>query len=134
MFMRIFSGITIFGLLAACGGGETDRASRSNSDPLLEAEAQARAELAESGMIYCAVDGASGFRPDCQIERTQGNEGVILTMRHPSGGFRRLLVTNDGRGLIAADGAEPAVVTPVSEREIEVAIAFDRYRLPATVR
>lgn len=43
-------------------------------------------------------------------------------------------MTNDGRGLVAEDGAEPAIVNPVSDREIEVSIAFDRYRLPATVR
>jgi len=134
MFMRIFSAFAALAVLSACDNGETDQAAQTATDPLIEAEAQARAELAESGMIYCALDGAPSFRPDCQIEQTQGNDGVVLTMRHPDGGFRRLLVTSDGRGLVAADGAEPAVVNPVSEREIEVAIAFDRYRLPATVR
>lgn len=130
--MRIFSTFAILALLPACGSAERD--AIVEADPLIEAEAQARAALAESGIIYCAVDGALNFRPDCQIERTQSSEGVIITMRHADGGFRRLLITNDGRGLVAADGAEPAVVTPVSEREIEVVIAFDRYRLPATVR
>ena len=119
-------------LLSACGGAGQDEVV--DADPLMESEAQARAELAESGMIYCALGGAPNFRPECQVEHTQGNDGVVLTMRHPDGGFRRLLVTDDGRGLIAADGAEPAIVDPVSEREIEVSIALDRYRLPATVR
>ena len=140
MSMRIFSGsigaicAPVFAgvLLSACGANGQDDAI--DADPLIEAEAQARADLAESGMIYCALGGAPNFRPDCQIEQTQGNEGVVLTMRHPDGGFRRLLITDDGRGLIAADGAEPAIVDPVSEREIEVSIAMDRYRLPATVR
>ena len=121
-------------LLPVTACGSSDSEAQSEPDPLIEAEAQARADLAESGMIYCALGGAPNFRPDCQIEQTQGNDGVVLTMRHPDGGFRRLLVTDDGRGLIAADGAEPAVVDPVSEREIEVSIALDRYRLPATVR
>ncbi|NNC72158.1 MAG: hypothetical protein HKN78_04695 [Sphingomonadaceae bacterium] len=101
---------------------------------MLEAEAAARAELAESGLVNCAVGGESGFRPVCTIEQVQSDEGVILTLRHPDGGFRRLLVTNDGRGVIAADGAEPAEVTPMSGNQIEVVIADDRYRLPATVR
>ena len=130
--MRTFSALAVLALLSACGSVERD--APVEADSLIEAEAQARAALAESGMIYCAVDGALNFRPDCQIERTQSSDGVIITMRHADGGFRRLLVTTDGRGLVAADGAEPAVVTPVSDREIEVAIAFDRYRLPATVR
>lgn len=130
--MRIFSAFAVLVVLGACGTAQQDQATES--DPLIEAETEARAELAESGMVYCALDGAPNFRPDCQIERTQSSDGIVLTMRHPDGGFRRLLVTGDGRGLIAADGAEPAVVNPVSEREIEVAIAFDRYRLPATVR
>jgi hypothetical protein len=128
--MRISSGIALCLVLAACGTADP----AANNDALLESEAQARADLAESGLVYCAVNGAQGFRPECQVERTQSAEGVVLTMRHPDGGFRRLLVTTDGRGLIAADGSEPAIVTPVSEREIEVAIVLDRYRLPATVR
>jgi hypothetical protein len=57
----------------------------------------------------------------------------VLTLHNPDGGFHRLLVTKDGRGVVAADGAEPAIVRVVGEREIEVAIGGDRYRLPATV-
>lgn len=140
MSMRIFSGpfgqiwgpVLAGALLSACGPAGQD--DGSDADPLLESEAQARSALAESGMVYCALAGEADFRPDCEIEQTQGSEGLILTMRHPDGGFRRLLVTSDGRGLMAADGSEPAIVHPVSDREIEVSIALDRYRLPATVR
>lgn len=122
-------------LVAACGPADDgDDVAIAETDPLLEAEAAARAELAESGLVNCAVGGESGFRPVCTIEQVQSDEGVILTLRHPDGGFRRLLVTNDGRGVIAADGAEPAEVTPMSGNQIEVVIADDRYRLPATVR
>jgi hypothetical protein len=119
-------------MLAACSAEpEPDAAA---VDPLVEAEAAARVRLAESGMVYCAVSGETEFRPACQVEQTESDAGLILTLRHPDGGFRRLLVARDGRGLVAADGAEPALVSPVSDREVEVAIAFDRYRLPATVR
>lgn len=55
----------------------------------------------------------------------------MLKVRHADGGFWRLLVTGDGRGRIATDGAEAVTVSPVSEREIEVTIVADRYCLPA---
>lgn len=55
-------------------------------------------------------------------------------MRHADGGFRRLLVTHDGRGVVAADGAEAAVVATVADNMIEVTLGNDRIRLPATVR
>jgi hypothetical protein len=83
--------------------------------------------------IECAIDGAGGFERVCTVERTAGPE-VLLTLRSPSGGFRRLAVTRDGRGVIAADGAEPATVAIVGEGLIEVSIGSDRYRLPAQVR
>lgn len=70
----------------------------------------------------------------CQVERTQTDQGLVLTIRHPDGGFRRLRVVEDGRGLVAADGAEAARVTLVNEDEIEVVIGKDHYRLPATRR
>lgn len=130
--MRIFSGLAALAALAACGTASEEQAVES--DPLIEAEVEARSELAESGVVYCALGGATELRSDCLIERSETGEGLVLTMRHPDGGFRRLLVTNDGSGLVAADGAEAVAVTPISEREIEVAIGGDTYRLPATVR
>jgi hypothetical protein len=83
--------------------------------------------------IECAVDGASAFERVCTVERTAGRD-VLLTLRSPSGSFRRLVATQDGRGVMAADGAEPATVTIVGEGLIEVSIGSDRYRLPARVR
>ncbi len=58
----------------------------------------------------------------------------MLTVRHPDGGFHRLRVTRDGRGVIAADGAQAATVTIIDKGAIEVAIDDARYRLPATVK
>ncbi|HET9637798.1 MAG TPA: hypothetical protein VFP12_01155 [Allosphingosinicella sp.] len=83
--------------------------------------------------IECAVDGAAGFERVCTVERTAGRD-VLLTLRSPSGSFRRLVATEDGRGVMAADGAEPATVTIVGKDLIEVSIGADRYRLPARVR
>ncbi len=96
-------------------------------------EAPAAAQ-AEEERVDCAPAGAGEFRRVCTIERAQGTEGTILTVRHPDGGFRRLLVTNDGRGVIAADGAEKALVSIIGDDRIEVALAGHRYRLPATVK
>lgn len=83
--------------------------------------------------IECAVDGAADFARVCTIERSPGPD-VLFTVREPSGSFRRLVATSDGRGVMAADGAEPATVRIVGPDLIEVSIGGDRYRLPATVR
>ncbi len=99
-------------LIAACGGPPSPKAEER---------------------IQCAVDGAVAFERVCTVERTAGPE-VRLTLRSPSGGFRRLVTTRDGTGVVAADGAEPATVMVVGKGLIEVSIGSDRYRLPAQVR
>ncbi len=99
-----------------------------------EALSAAEEKAADDGRVQCAAEGAQAFERVCTLERISGPEGVTLTIRHPSGGFRRLLVTTDGRGVVAADGADPAIVSVVEGDLIEVAIAGDRYRLPATVK
>jgi hypothetical protein len=114
--MRIFS-LALALSLAGCGG--------SNAVP----------EKAEGDeMIACAVDGGGDPKPVCAVERAAGPDGLILTIHHPGGGFRRLEITGDGRGVLVADGAEAAVVTPLGADLIEVAIGADRYHLPATVK
>ena len=108
--------------LASCG------------DPDSARKAALAAAADQSERVDCATDGADAFERVCAVDRSAGPEGLILTVRSPSGSFRRLLVTTDGRGVVAADGADPAVVTVLADDRIEVAIAGDRYRLPATVR
>lgn len=118
----------MFGLglaLASCGQG--DRAGEQQSGAKIT-----HARAPESGGIPCAR-GEGALAPDCTIDRTPTQDGVILTIHHPDGGFRRLKIARDGRGVIAADGAQPAKVTVTGAHEIEVAIGGDRYRLPATV-
>lgn len=113
--------------LAACGGNAPDRASAARAEA--HDDARARAE----GRIACALGGSDRFAPDCTIDRTTTQDGLFLTIRHPDGGFHRLRVVDDGRGVVAADGAEPARVSVLSGDGIEVAIGDARYRLPATV-
>ena len=81
-----------------------------------------------AALIPCGT-GAAPLARTCGVELTDG----IVTVRNPDGGFHRLRLA-PGRGLIAADGAAPARVTPVDADTIEVAIGDDRYRLPATVK
>jgi len=84
---------------------------------------------APDGRIECAVGGTT-FERACRLSR----EGERLTIHHPDGGFRRLLIARDGRGVVAADGAEQAEVAVIARDRIEVALGSDRYRLPATVQ
>ena len=84
--------------------------------------------------IDCLIEGSAAFERNCIVETADGADGPLLTIRKPDGGFRRLQVTNDGRGVIAADGAEMAVVTMLPGNRIEVAIGADRFRLPARAR
>ena len=120
-------------LLVACGSGKpagNRTASAAPADPTIPAPGVS----ADDGKVDCAVDGAAEFAHVCTIERNVTKDGLTLTVRAPSGSFRRLLVTKDGSGVAAADGAEPAKVTVVGAGRIEVALAGDRYRLPATVK
>jgi len=112
-------------LLALAGCGDPEAAS----DALDRADARA----AEEGRIECAIRGAADFERTCTLERVSGADGAELILRAPDGGFRRLGVATDGRGVVAADGSEPAIISVVADNRIEVAIAGDRYRLPATV-
>ena len=128
MSTRISSALVTLLLLAACDQKLADKATKA------KAERSARAIAEAEGKIECLTPGAQSFAYVCAIDRTQSQDGLYLTLRHPDGGFRRLLVTNDGRGVIAADGAEQAQVTPLAEDLIEVSIAGAHYRLPATVR
>jgi len=115
-------------LLAGCKPAETDHAI------LAKVEANSQAARVEDGRIVCAQHGSTDFARTCTIDRETGKDGLILTVRQSDGAFHRLLVTKDGRGVIAADGAEKATVTVIGPEQIEVALAGDRYRLPATVR
>ena len=99
-------------LLSACGGSPAER---------------------PEDRIECAVDGAAVFERVCLVERSPGPE-ILFTVRSPNGSFRRLVATRDGQGVMAADGAEAAIVEVIGKDLIEVSIGSDRYRLPARVR
>lgn len=85
------------------------------------------------GQIDCRIGADDQFVRSCTIERTQTDRGRVLTVLKPDGGFRRLLVATDGRGVIAADGAERAEVTIIGPDRIQVGIGGDSFRLPARI-
>ena len=114
--------------LAACHpptAGQPD-AARTN------AKSAANAQAADA-RIPCATGGAATLTRTCTVDRETSPRGLVLTLHHADGGFHRLLVTRDGHGVIAADGAQGASVAIVGPDEIEVRIGGDRYRLPATI-
>jgi hypothetical protein len=113
-------------LLAACGSGDAPGAMTNGAAAPAPGEPDNRVE--------CRVGPAAAFERICSVESEDGARGRVLTLRGPDGGFRRLLVTRDGSGVVAADGAEPARVTLLSDGRIEVEIGGDRFRLPAMVR
>lgn len=84
--------------------------------------------------VTCALGDEVEFTQKCDVERVQNGDQQGLVMRHPDGGFRRFDIVTDGRGLVAADGAEQAVVTPLANGTIELSVGQDRYRLPATIK
>ncbi|RDE06599.1 hypothetical protein [Sphingomonas aracearum] len=130
MSTRISSTIAVL-LLAGCGGqGASNQIAENSTAPGVQ---PATARNAADGRVPCAEGGAQ-LEPVCTVDQERGQQGLLLTLRHPGGAFRRLLVTRDGRGVVAADGAEPARVRVLDAGRIEVALGNARYELPATVK
>ena len=80
-------------------------------------------------VVDCALAGSTEFTPDCTMERDTRDGQALLIVRHPDGGFHRLELGVEGRGIVAADGADLAVVTQ-AQGLVEVSVGPDRYRLP----
>lgn len=120
MSTRISSAAAAIFLLSGCGDGAADPSAIPAAD--------------DASAIDCAPPGQQDFARVCTVDRMRDDEGLILTLRQPDGGFHRLRVTTDGRGVVAADGAEEAAVGVIDGNRIEVAIGGARYRLPATVK
>ena len=124
--MAAIVAMACFGITAC--SGEPD-----NSELAAVEAAQSR-DAAAAGRVYCALGGATEFALNCTMEQIASNEGNILVLGRQDAGYRRFRITTDGRGVEAADGSEPAVVTLVENNMIEVQVAEDRYRLPARLR
>jgi hypothetical protein len=121
--LRSLALISLLGLASCNAAGPTNNIA----EPVVEKAGKA----VDDGRVDCAIGPGAIWSRDCLIER--GEDKTILTLRHPDGGFRRLRIVTDGRGVVPADGSEEAGVTITGDRSIEVGIGEDRYRLPATL-
>lgn len=83
--------------------------------------------------VECRLSGAKDFAELCTTEKMGSPEGRVIVARAPDGSFRRFLVVSDGRGVVAADGAEPVTVTPAGKDHIDVAAGDMVWRLPAKI-
>lgn len=108
--------------------GACQKASRTDT-----AAVSQNATVEDDGRVDCRIGADTQFEHFCTIERSRTEQGLIITVRKPDGGFRRLLATRDGRGVVAADGAEQATVQVLGNDRIEVAIGGDSFRLPARI-
>lgn len=121
---RLGAGLSAALLLAACS-------SEPDNGELAAVEATQARDAAAAGRVYCALGGAEAFALNCTMEQIAGRDGTILVLGRQDAGYRRFRITTDGRGVEAADGSEPAVVSLIDNGLIEVAVGNDRYRLPA---
>ena len=115
--------------LAACGSPDQP----ADTAVIVPVGPRQQADAGDNGLVPCARGGGE-LQRTCTVEQARDTDGLILTIRYPDSGFRCLRVTGDGRGVIAADGAEAAKVMVIGPAGIEVAVAGDRYLLPATVK
>ena len=116
--------LAAFLFLAACSGEPEDQTTNSAAAP---------APGQPDRRIECRTGEAAPFARTCSIESFDSDDGRLLTVRKPDGGFRRLRVSNDGRGIAAADGAEQVRMANLRDGRIEVSIGDDHFRLPGTV-
>ncbi|MEC8179279.1 MAG: hypothetical protein VX072_06405 [Pseudomonadota bacterium] len=134
-WMRIAGALAVVGLAlaaVACGG---DGAAVANpgGDDTGTADPTPAPSSSTGTTIACAPDGAQSFDATCPVERVEVEGKILLTVFHPDGGFRRFEQLPDGSGLAAVAGAD-AVTQTLSGDILEVSLAGNRYRFPATTR
>lgn len=137
MSLRIFSLTALAALtLTACSGEGDGATGDTNTTVSTDAGAGADAgkDLAKADTIDCALNGASAPQAVCKRTIVQNGDVTQLVLEGPEGDFRRFNILTDGRGLEAADGAEPATITLLDGGKIEVKVDDDTYILPATVK
>ena len=110
--------------LVGCGGAASERddtTAPTGADP-----------GARRGMRVACSHGGAPVADTCSVERSMTARGIVMTLRHPDGGFHRLLVRRNGT-IAAADGAGYALATQPVAGGMAVTIGTDRYRLPDTL-
>ena len=120
MFLRISSAAIVALALAACSSG-SDAGGSVNKDG---AGGSGAAQT-----VPCALAGSRSFTAQCGLETSISDDRTIVTLRHPDGGFRRLIALDGGKRYAAADGSDE-VVLKANGAEIEVTLGDDHYLLP----
>ena len=99
--------------------------------PLLAALAlcacEAAPDIASEGgtPVACALGGATDFASECRLVELGDGSGAVI--RHPDGGFRKLVQADTPAGYAEFDGAQSA--TSLLEGDsIVLTIGADRYR------
>ena len=143
--MRIAAALCVAGiavLLVTCGGDVVAGAGGGNAgDPPgtftppsgTDGTGGSGLPPLKSTTIACALTGSTTFDSTCSVERVEVEGVSLLTVFHPDGGFRRFEQLADGSGLAAVAGAD-AVTQTLSGDILEVSLAGNRYRFPATTR
>lgn len=132
--MRIFDRAFLIAsplLLISCGDNADEKAA---PDGAPAAKAGSEEAMVNDGKLDCALAGAADYTRNCDKEWIVGEQGKMLVIRHPDGGFRRFNVLTDGRGLEVAEGAETAKLVIGEKEMLEVTVGDDRYRLPAQIK
>jgi hypothetical protein len=122
MSMRTSSAALAFLLLAGCEIREESEQPAAEAKP-----------ADDPNTIACALDGAQRFERVCEVEKSEIDGTLFLTVRHPDGGFRRFEVLEDGNGLASADGADDAKIA-IEGEFLAAAIENDRYLFPMTLK
>ena len=87
--------------------------------------------MAEEGAepVLCALDGEGEWSDECRLETARVGGANVFVIRHPDGGFRRLVERGDG--FASVDGFETAR-SEVRDGRIYVTIGNDSYNFPAS--
>lgn len=141
MWMRIAGALAVAGVafaLFAFGGNMFSSAgAESGPDTATATPAPTSSTAAHTASnayaIQCALDGSAQFDSTCRVERATLDYAPLLVAFHPDGGFRQFEQLPDGAGLAAVAGAD-TVSQRLNGDTLEIAIAANRYRFPATAQ
>jgi hypothetical protein len=116
MSMRISDRITALALVGAasgCGGSPPQE------------------QISEAARVPCHTLEASDVELTCAMrwEGKAGQSASHLVITHPDGSFRRFVVSDGGKSIEAADGAEPAITFGPDNGKIIVQVGQYRYRV-----
>ncbi len=125
MFLRISSALLVFLALAACSSKEDAGGSSEGTG----AAAGGAVGSGAAQSVACALAGGRSFTARCAVESSTLDGKTVITLLHPDGGFRRLIVLEGGKRYAAADGSDEVVIE-ANGAETEVTLGDDHYLMP----